>query len=1046
MDQQLQDLVDQMRDLVRTLKSTSGTAGTGTGMGDRAVTQLINALGQLSTKLDGTTRTRAEEMQAMKRFAANVNRATTQQEKQQQAIDKNLQRIRDEAEARKEAARLTKMSAEELAAYQRQQRDKESKALNNLMRDRVEGARRDRSSSRDVFDALNSTGGSVELLKGKFLDLGGNSLAAQAGLQLFASGLEGVTKSLTNYSSALYKGERGAKVSAKALTDLAEPVLKTIDVLGNLVSFASIFVPGGMLVKGAVALGGVLISAAAGAGKLALKFNELAADQADALFKSFKEISQVGAATAGGMDDVFSNLQTLGMTVSEIEEYNKLIVSSGQKLGLLGATAAEGKQAFADVAGSLVKSELGRQLEMLGITAGEQREAALSYMSIQARTGQMELKNTRTLVEESAKFAKELDLSARLTGQTRKEQEAAREANMAESRYRAALFAAQQRGDQGEIARLEKAGSMAAMLRGMGLTELATGTIQYAAGGGAMATPEAIQAGMSLGLSQVLNDPNISAVQALQQGLGTAKQQLGQLAETNKYMGEVAAIQPNIPKTLDAIARLENIQKAAIKEGMTVEQFLNTKQGQQMMAGGNTKLMVDAGRQQQSAAMLMDSAVETYNGAAKIHDAAATTFKNAVEIFAKAVGAKTPAGGTYTGASPSMPAVATPTTAQIVAKETRELANVKAEQTATAIDAEKEAKQELEILKKKNASAEEQQKAQEKLTQAVKTREQLEQEEIKAAREARQRALEAKNQRQRERREAAGVKAPATTGAGAPPTAAPASVPAAGTAPGKVPPGTPVAPKPATAVVGAGPGFTTVQTTDGDNQRREGVRNWRNNNPGNIEYGKFSQSMGAIGTDGRFAVFPTIDAGHKAKEELLFGARSNYVNLSIADAITRYAPPTENNTRAYINAVTGAVGVNDSTILAQLSSTDRSKFLDAINKMEGFKEGKVVQANGGAVARGPKTGYAATLHGWEAVVPLPDGQSIPVQFKDIQPGQAGTDPALLSAVSALNQNLSRLTQPMGGSNDQSVALLSELVNLQRTSNSTSQRMLQVTQA
>ena len=101
MDQQLQDLVDQMRDLVKTLKSTSGTAGTAsTGMGDRAVTQLINALGQLATKLDGTTRSRAEEMQAMKRFAANVNRATTQQEKQQQAIDKNLQRIRDEAEAR----------------------------------------------------------------------------------------------------------------------------------------------------------------------------------------------------------------------------------------------------------------------------------------------------------------------------------------------------------------------------------------------------------------------------------------------------------------------------------------------------------------------------------------------------------------------------------------------------------------------------------------------------------------------------------------------------------------------------------------------------------------------------------------------------------------------------------------------------------------------------------------------------------------------------------------------------------------------------------
>jgi hypothetical protein len=33
----------------------------------------------------------------------------------------------------------------------------------------------------------------------------------------------------------------------------------------------------------------------------------------------------------------------------------------------------------------------------------------------------------------------------------------------------------------------------------------------------------------------------------------------------------------------------------------------------------------------------------------------------------------------------------------------------------------------------------------------------------------------------------------------------------------------------------------------------------------------------------------------------------------------------------------------------------------------------------GGVASGPKSGYDATLHGTEAVVPLPDGNSIPVK-------------------------------------------------------------------
>jgi hypothetical protein len=36
----------------------------------------------------------------------------------------------------------------------------------------------------------------------------------------------------------------------------------------------------------------------------------------------------------------------------------------------------------------------------------------------------------------------------------------------------------------------------------------------------------------------------------------------------------------------------------------------------------------------------------------------------------------------------------------------------------------------------------------------------------------------------------------------------------------------------------------------------------------------------------------------------------------------------------------------------------------------------------GGILSGPRSGYAATLHGTEAVVPLPDGRSIPVQNVD----------------------------------------------------------------
>jgi hypothetical protein len=48
-----------------------------------------------------------------------------------------------------------------------------------------------------------------------------------------------------------------------------------------------------------------------------------------------------------------------------------------------------------------------------------------------------------------------------------------------------------------------------------------------------------------------------------------------------------------------------------------------------------------------------------------------------------------------------------------------------------------------------------------------------------------------------------------------------------------------------------------------------------------------------------------------------------------------------------------------------------------------FSQGKKLQGYAtGGVARGSTSGYPATLHGTEAVVPLPNGRAIPVDMKD----------------------------------------------------------------
>lgn len=132
----------------------------------------------------------------------------------------------------------------------------------------------------------------------------------------------------------------------------------------------------------------------------------------------------------------------------------------------------------------------------------------------------------------------------------------------------------------------------------------------------------------------------------------------------------------------------------------------------------------------------------------------------------------------------------------------------------------------------------------------------------------------------------------------------------------------------------AGPGFTIVEYEDGTVERRTGVRASRNNNPGNIEFGDYARRHGAVGTDGRFAVFATPTSGLAAKENLIFNSPS-YAGLTIEQAIGRYAPHFENNTAAYAAAVARAAGVPVDTPMSNLNPEQRQAALAEMSRVEG---------------------------------------------------------------------------------------------------------------
>ena len=86
-------------------------------------------------------------------------------------------------------------------------------------------------------------------------------------------------------------------------------------------------------------------------------------------------------------------------------------------------------------------------------------------------------------------------------------------------------------------------------------------------------------------------------------------------------------------------------------------------------------------------------------------------------------------------------------------------------------------------------------------------------------------------------------------------------------------------------------------------------RGIRNNNPGNIRYdGTAWRGLAAPPTDGAFCRFSDAPHGIRAMAKIISNYGKKYGLCTIAGIVGRWAPPTENNTGAYVAAVARAIG------------------------------------------------------------------------------------------------------------------------------------------
>ncbi len=126
--------------------------------------------------------------------------------------------------------------------------------------------------------------------------------------------------------------------------------------------------------------------------------------------------------------------------------------------------------------------------------------------------------------------------------------------------------------------------------------------------------------------------------------------------------------------------------------------------------------------------------------------------------------------------------------------------------------------------------------------------------------------------------------------------------------------------------------------------RTGGNLSWRFNNPSKLMHGDFARAQGSLGSDGNYAIFPSLEVGMKAAEVHLF--EGFYKDLTIAAAMVQFAPATKGyNATTYATVVAKAAGVPTSTIMSTLTADQRKKFLNAVRVYERWTPGKVTVFN-----------------------------------------------------------------------------------------------------
>ena len=378
-----------------------------------------------------------------------------------------------------------------------------------------------------VAEALNQLRDGGTVSAETLAKLGGTAQSANKALEGYTKKILGAASSIGGMARQVADGEGSFKSLSGAFSGLTS-------VVGKLAGALPI-------------IGGSAKALAEGVGEAA----KFVLEQLDVMAKNYQTLGDASATAADGVDGLMRQFAQAGNY--SLPAFTKAVKANTEGLAALGGNAAMGAEQLSKVAGVLTTKDTARQFLKLGIGLDAVGDTTAKYLSDFSKSGVLQGLTTAQLTKKTQDYIVEVDKIARLTGQTRQQQEEEMKKSMANAQFRAQLaqMTASGQKDQAESLKMfanaiggPAADAIRAYSTGIPLTTQA-------------AEADIFTQGKLREITMKVRDGQLSAAEAtvqLQDALGEGVKQFGQITAYGKDLGGMFVQGAN----QQAIANAEN--------------------------------------------------------------------------------------------------------------------------------------------------------------------------------------------------------------------------------------------------------------------------------------------------------------------------------------------------------------------------------------------------------------------------------------------------------------------------------------------------------